>query len=229
MPAALYLPRRHRRHLLFPPGLLALAGLLWLGCAVVPRNEPKTYALWSPASDTQTTTPIYNTTQYNTSSSYDRGVYQLQQNPTRIILPSTGGWMNYFVSRELDFVLPNNSYSDITELRGVEVLFPALNKKELDDMVLLLQRRPNIIFSVATRQRPVSLRIYNEPILDGIECVGMNIITAPDLPQPTMLQQAVQNITLLSQPGWRNTWLLLLLLTALSAWKLRRQWRAAAS
>ena len=27
-----YLPRRHRRKLLFPPGLLALAGLLWLGC-----------------------------------------------------------------------------------------------------------------------------------------------------------------------------------------------------
>ncbi|MFC7669658.1 hypothetical protein ACFQT0_21525 [Hymenobacter humi] len=27
----LYLPRRHRRKLLFPPGLLALAGLLWLG------------------------------------------------------------------------------------------------------------------------------------------------------------------------------------------------------
>ena len=27
-----HLPRRHRRKLLFPPGLLALAGLLWLGC-----------------------------------------------------------------------------------------------------------------------------------------------------------------------------------------------------
>jgi len=30
-----YFPRRHRRHLLFPPGLLALAGLLWLGCVAV--------------------------------------------------------------------------------------------------------------------------------------------------------------------------------------------------
>jgi hypothetical protein len=30
-----HLPRRHRRKLLFPPGLLALAGLLWLGCVVV--------------------------------------------------------------------------------------------------------------------------------------------------------------------------------------------------
>ena len=32
---AFYLPRRHRRKLLFPPGLLALAGLLWLGCVAV--------------------------------------------------------------------------------------------------------------------------------------------------------------------------------------------------
>ncbi len=31
----LRLPRRHRRQLLFPPGLLALAGLLWLGCVAV--------------------------------------------------------------------------------------------------------------------------------------------------------------------------------------------------
>ena len=31
----LHLPRRHRRKLLFPPGLLALAGLLWLGCVAV--------------------------------------------------------------------------------------------------------------------------------------------------------------------------------------------------
>jgi hypothetical protein len=31
----LYLPRRHRRKLLFPPGLLALAGLLWLGCVAM--------------------------------------------------------------------------------------------------------------------------------------------------------------------------------------------------
>lgn len=34
-----YLPR-HRRPLLFPPGLLALAGLLWLGCVALRRWEP---------------------------------------------------------------------------------------------------------------------------------------------------------------------------------------------
>lgn len=32
---ALYLPRRHRRRLLFPPGMVALAGLLWLGSMAV--------------------------------------------------------------------------------------------------------------------------------------------------------------------------------------------------
>jgi hypothetical protein len=32
-----HLPRRHRRKLLFPPGLLALAGLLWLGSVAVGR------------------------------------------------------------------------------------------------------------------------------------------------------------------------------------------------
>ncbi len=35
-----HLPRRHRRPLLFPPGLLALAGLLLLGCVALGRWEP---------------------------------------------------------------------------------------------------------------------------------------------------------------------------------------------
>ncbi|MBF9140927.1 hypothetical protein [Hymenobacter properus] len=34
----LHLPRRHRRPLLLPPGLLALAGLLWLGCVLVAQH-----------------------------------------------------------------------------------------------------------------------------------------------------------------------------------------------
>ena len=34
-PMHFYLPRRHGRQLLFPPGLLALAGLLWLGCVAL--------------------------------------------------------------------------------------------------------------------------------------------------------------------------------------------------
>ncbi|NVO84139.1 hypothetical protein [Hymenobacter terrestris] len=33
----LTLPRRHRRRLLLPPGLLALAWLLWLGCVALPQ------------------------------------------------------------------------------------------------------------------------------------------------------------------------------------------------
>ena len=39
-----YLPRRHRRKLLFPPGLLALAGLLWLG--VVTLNGHPERLVW---------------------------------------------------------------------------------------------------------------------------------------------------------------------------------------
>ncbi|WP_152559935.1 hypothetical protein [Hymenobacter sp. IS2118] len=34
-----HLPRRHRRALLFPPGLLALAGLLWLGCVILREQQ----------------------------------------------------------------------------------------------------------------------------------------------------------------------------------------------
>lgn len=34
-----YLPRRHRRRLLLPPGLLALAGLLLLGCLHISLNS----------------------------------------------------------------------------------------------------------------------------------------------------------------------------------------------
>ncbi|MBF9239919.1 hypothetical protein I2I05_21180 [Hymenobacter sp. BT683] len=34
-----YPPRHHRRKLLFPPGLLALAGLLWLGCFYIRQDS----------------------------------------------------------------------------------------------------------------------------------------------------------------------------------------------
>jgi hypothetical protein len=36
-----YLPRRYRRQLYFPPGLLALAGLLWLGCVAVSAHSDR--------------------------------------------------------------------------------------------------------------------------------------------------------------------------------------------
>ena len=36
-----YLPRRYRRPLFFPPGLLALAGLLWLGCMAVSTHSER--------------------------------------------------------------------------------------------------------------------------------------------------------------------------------------------
>ncbi|MBG8555864.1 hypothetical protein [Hymenobacter guriensis] len=37
MITAFHYSRRHRRRLFFPPGLLALAWLLWLGCVMLPR------------------------------------------------------------------------------------------------------------------------------------------------------------------------------------------------
>jgi len=49
------LPRRHRRQLLFPPGLLALAGLLWLGCVAV-RGWQQQLKRWYCI---QLTMPIY--------------------------------------------------------------------------------------------------------------------------------------------------------------------------
>lgn len=38
LPMRFYLPRRHRRKLLFPPGLLALGWLLWLGCVALAEH-----------------------------------------------------------------------------------------------------------------------------------------------------------------------------------------------
>lgn len=53
MTTTLYLPRRHRRPLLFPPGLLALAWLLWLGCAALPQmvKTERIMQLLMPASN----------------------------------------------------------------------------------------------------------------------------------------------------------------------------------
>ena len=59
------LPRRHRRQLLFPPGLLALAGLLWLGCAVINSWQEKlkqksVVEIFLPPLRTGKDSPAYN-------------------------------------------------------------------------------------------------------------------------------------------------------------------------
>lgn len=63
-----HLPRRHRRKLLFPPGLLALAWLLWLGCVQVGASREKlmrrtVVQMTMPPKPTSDT--IYSTTYYN--------------------------------------------------------------------------------------------------------------------------------------------------------------------
>jgi hypothetical protein len=54
----LYIPRRHRRKLLFPPGLLALAGLLWLGSVALNMWQDKLKL----RSVLQLTMPVLHTT-----------------------------------------------------------------------------------------------------------------------------------------------------------------------
>ncbi|MBX0290506.1 hypothetical protein K3G63_08660 [Hymenobacter sp. HSC-4F20] len=228
----LFLPRRSRRSLLFPPGLLALAGLLWLGCVALPRIQPpKVWALWVPSSPTyQNTCFSYNTTQCNTDNSFESAFYKLQPNPRRIFLSASGEWMDYFVSRKLDFVLPDNGNGDVADLQGIELYFsPLSSHQEVKQVVQLLQRRPNILFTVNTLRQLPTVLVYRQPVVTGIECVGIEalISSTDDLPSSSSHSTTIFSLPLF--PEWRNTWLLLLLLSLLSGWRVARQWRPAAA
>ncbi|RSK42176.1 hypothetical protein [Hymenobacter perfusus] len=224
MPAALYLPRRHRRHLLFPPGLLALAGLLWLGCVAVPR--------------------IVRPTQY---------VKEVVFFPLHVPADSFGGFPTPQQIEDLgtwqSITLSGNPWADYFDVKIVENAGLLLAEKQL-------QHRALHVYLNASTSYNTFIQLLDIPNQLGIERYFIDLRKMPysinllgNIPHPnypsficgTEYMKPIKPFSEMAEewiteswatvfaPDWRNTTLLLLLLTALSIRQLRRQWRAVAS
>lgn len=235
MPATLYLPRRHRRHLLFPPGLLALAGLLWLGCVAVPRVVRPTPHVMEVAFP-----PLHIP-----ANSFG-GFSTLQQiknfGPWQSITLSGNPWADYFNLKIVESASLSFAEKQ-AEHRALRVYFNESTSYntfiELLDMCNRLEIKR---YWVDWRKLPFSFNLlgnispapsYNYPLLVcGTSYMNNSSdqYLKPTKPYIEVVEEWItESWAAAFSPVWRNPMLLLLLLTALSAWKLRRQWRAAAS
>jgi hypothetical protein len=224
MPATLYFPRRHRRHLLFPPGLLALAGLLWLGCVAVPR--------------------IMGPTQY---------VKEVGFFPLHVPADSFGGFPTPQQIEDLgpwkSITLSGNSWADHFDMKIVEnagrslaekqpqhrALHVYLNESTSYNTFIQLLDIPNQLgierYFIDLRKMPYSINLLgNIPHPDYPSFICGTQYMKPIKPFSEIAEEwLTESWAAIRSPTWRNTILLLLFLTALSAWKLRRQWRTVVS
>jgi hypothetical protein len=216
----LHLPRRHRRPLLFPPGLLTLAWLLWLGCVAlsqIPLESTPILALFSP----QPPRPGLYTNRVDPALT----ATYVDQSKMPVIFISSAQWGEYFFTKQLDFILPSNSRE--TPFKGIEYRFARTSTTEdIDLIVSQLVKRLDLFFWLDTRKAPVRIYLYNEPAEDSLMCKGI-ILPTIDWPKLSADEVEEDSITCASllQSDWRYSTLLLLLLASISAIRLYRQHR----
>jgi hypothetical protein len=239
MPATLYLPRRHRRHLLFPPGLLALAGLLWLGCVTVVRIIPpkKTvleFAAWPPkVCSVDSDVPAFVAEAWRGSPACLPPTALEKFRPWYTFWFVGSVFSDYFALQNTRFVardLEQNSDLD----QGFRVNFAPEATYDNLVQVLDLFNQENVRKSwVDFYHLPVTIYSYTEkplkkPLLEeqnyssgDFRCLLCDDVM-PYIPTTSEVikRWLTESWGAIRSPVWRNTWLLLLLLTTLSAWRL---------
>ena len=244
-PMRLSLPRRHRRRLLLPPGLLALAALLWLGClALRPwRQALKTNYVIElnmpprPVSDT--------VWQYSGARMVSR--HQLLYSQVK----SMRQWQ--------DVILNGNSMHDVASVNeaeraiqkmqadtlhagGVRILIKqGARYKSLVKMLGLIQQIgvKHNLFDIyhGTDKLYAYTNAYRSPLADDEwhrgECLFCNDVIPyrPTTPLWARFSNWVTNLwhlmwlQPLAQPQWRASLMLLAAMAALSGWRIVRTWR----
>jgi hypothetical protein len=223
MPTVLYLPRRHRRRLLFPPGLLALAGLLWLGCMAVPKMVGPTQYM-KEISFFSLQAPAFPFGGFPTSQEVE------DFGPWKSITLSNSPWAEYFDMK----IVESASLSlaeEQAEHRALRVYFNEFTSYNTFIGLCDLCSRLGIKrYWVDWRKHPYSFNLLgNIPSDHNYSSFVCGTSDQSLLPVKSFNELAKEWLMDVAAVNWRNTWLLLLLLTALSARKLRRQWRAVAS
>lgn len=216
----LHLPRRHRRQLLFPPGLLALAWLLWLGCVALPQLRGMERPLQSVL---QISLP---------SLHFDGGwgigppLYASEQQLAtfrnwRTVTFTENRFADYFnfsqAAAAVELVKADSTYkagmrirfSDNASYASLVYSLDLLNKHDIKTWWLDVQHQPTTLYAFTRRPDP-----------PGTMWVCGNTYThIPESSPPRSLAEFFL-------PDWRNSTLLLLLMALLSAVRLGRRWRA---
>jgi hypothetical protein len=221
MPTAkLHLPRRHRRPLLFPPGLLALAWLLWLGCVALPQMRGMERPLQSVLQITAV--PLH----LNEGWPLELPVYSSEQQLAAYrnwkTVTFTGNIFNDYFSLSQAKKAAEFVRTDSTFQAGMQVRFAndasyasfvyaidLLYQQDFKRWWLDIQHHPTTLYAFVKRHTP-----------------AIPIFVCGNLDYRTSLQEPSSSHLLIKffQPDWRNSTLLLLLMTLLSAVQLGRRW-----
>jgi hypothetical protein len=228
-----HLPRRHRRKLLLPPGLLALAGLLWLGCVAVGSWREKLLRRTviqlslppKPASDTIYSTAYHNGVQtipFLYSQLYE--LYHWQ----RICL--NGEAANDSVSALAISEAIKTLRTDTIPNCGIRVeLTPKVRYRTLIQLldVVELNNQGKYLFDIYhgpfTLYVPVDDYSPQVPVEPVFLCGTNSSIISISLPPA----EADRWELLLRTVEWRRPLWLLVVMTLLASWRIIRAWRTA--
>lgn len=213
------LPRRFRCPLLFPPGLLALAWLLCPGCAALPQMRgvgPKQTAMQIVLLPTHT----------NEFWRFDPPAYS-----SELQLEGFRRWQTtFFTGNEWHdlfsrWAIRANTLAleaDTSYLLGCRIVFkPMAHYGDLVSAIDFVNSTNIKTYWIDAQHEPTVLYVFKRPLRYStssiVSCGGVgaveHIIDNP--PQPSKFSD-------LFSPDWRTSTLLLLLMSLLSLWKLRR-------
>lgn len=235
----LYVPRRHRRKLLFPPGLLALAGLLWLGCLVLnthPERLKQKFVI-------QIVMPPL------VPSKMSWVPYVLQLAPRKI--EAFRSWQDAHFTGDAEADAPQQArvaediraiMADSGHSNGVRIHFaPASRYKQLVFVLDLMVRENVKNYWLDIRRTPATLYAYTEvrhrlkpgEALGFTSCAGGGYYRNHALPIQISFEEWAANFQSLAwlqpllQPEWRASAWLLAAITTLSCWQIIRAGRMA--
>jgi hypothetical protein len=235
-----HLPRRHRRKLLLPPGLLALAGLLWLGSVVVGswQEELKQWYVL------QLTMPIR-------TAHHDKNSIRFElPNPDTVCRPCA--WKDVYLTNRNDSTdrqeqirAENAVYAmmhDTEHSNGVRIHFAkavrfrhlifALNTLERENVRkywLDIHHTPTVLYAFYEPPKPTQ-----EPAFECLLCGDVIPYHPPVLEKPFWVRFDDQVTEFwqfkwlqLQQAEWQNSMWLLAVIVTLSGWRIVRAWRTA--
>jgi hypothetical protein len=241
----LSLPRRHRRELLFPPGLLALAGLLWLGAVALSAHPEQLRAqgvlqLTMPSLHPNREFSLYSTSK---NSPFGMSSYQLNRFRPWTTISFSDSPMACAREQGRAVTAVRAMISNTEQPGGVRFRFSPLSHYEQLIFVLDLMNRENV------RKYWFDTR-WGENTLYAITTEGwrstspfgqaVDITNYPAPPPPVSFQlsvtQWVAELRQLAwleswrqpfrQAQWQASWWLLAALAGLSGWRLVGQYRS---
>lgn len=236
----MYVVRRHSRKLFFPAGLLALAWLLCLGCALLaarPELRPRQRVLqFSVPSISSLTKNHYATISF--PPEWRASPKQLAtMHPWYTVRFTDNPWENQFSDRMATF-LARQLVVDPNQDRGLRIEFD--HNSHYQSLVAMLNMFNSVGITkywLDIQHEPTSLNTFTEPpvpqtIISKTEPLPLlskcgGIINEPELPPAplhvglaTLVDTAMWQLLLASR--WRYSTLLLLFLPLTAAWQLRR-------